>query len=173
MTDKKIARNVCEDLRQSPVILTANHHGIDYFAQSVQGALALALGIILKSRPGSTVPVMACANIPLNNLTYPMGFLLYDIHSEGIERTPHKIPVFPNRLKRSLVSAVKSFDKTMLDRAIKRIRQMKNKQEISRSMATTAIRIINEEYNSREILEQSYYSRQSVIGNYRIWKKLM
>ncbi|HEY5716772.1 MAG TPA: hypothetical protein VIS54_10185, partial [Psychromonas sp.] len=28
-----------EEIKQSPVVLTANHHGVDYFAQSVQGTL--------------------------------------------------------------------------------------------------------------------------------------
>jgi Golgi nucleoside diphosphatase len=38
-----IARQAVQDLTETPWILTANHHGVDFFAQSVQSSLLFSL----------------------------------------------------------------------------------------------------------------------------------
>ena len=40
---ESVARQISVDLSICPVVLTANHHGIDFFAQSVQGNLLFSL----------------------------------------------------------------------------------------------------------------------------------
>ena len=37
--DAETAALLRDELEQQPVVLTANHHGVDFFAQSVQGSL--------------------------------------------------------------------------------------------------------------------------------------
>jgi len=51
--------------------LTANHHGVDFFAQSVQSSLLFALGNAGYDFPRKTVTVFSFGNISFNNLTYP------------------------------------------------------------------------------------------------------
>jgi|GEM_PF-6893490 len=43
---ESVGKKIADDLAVSPVVLTANHHGVDYFSQSVQGSLIFALNTL-------------------------------------------------------------------------------------------------------------------------------
>ena len=54
-----------QDLLDTPQVLTANHHGIDTFAQSTQSNLLFSLRRRSDGSPMRTVPVLACGSVPL------------------------------------------------------------------------------------------------------------
>ena len=75
---ESMAERTAADFLRHPVALTTNHHGVDFCAQSVQGSLLF--GLAKRQVEGiTTIPVFSCANIPLNNLTYPRGALEYGV----------------------------------------------------------------------------------------------
>jgi len=169
---ESIARQTVQDLSQTPVVLTANHHGVDYFAQSVQGSLLFSLYLLARNPASTTVPVFACANIPLNNLTYPRGLMIYNLDSEDLGAMPRKVPVFSDKMKRAMVCTARPFDKAMIDRTGKRISKMTLEGQISSRLSTTLNTIIEEDYADPFILALDSYSQQSVVLNHRIWKRL-
>ncbi|MCK7574781.1 MAG: hypothetical protein MZV65_02035 [Chromatiales bacterium] len=106
LLEKDIAYKLAIDITNFPVVLTANHHGVDYFAQSVQGTLLFSLRGIANQAEVSTTPVFAFGNVPLNSITYPRGLLLYDVSQKNIQNAPLKIPLFADQYKRAMVSTV-------------------------------------------------------------------
>ena len=163
-----IAKKTALDLLLHPVALTANHHGVDYFAQSVQGSLLF--GLAKRQIPNvSTIPVFSCANIPLDNLTYPRGALLYACDRQT--HWPQRIPFFSNKFRRQPVARVKGLDQPMLQQAVKQVRRLAEGPQSS-APVNSLLALLETEYLAEDVLSQSGYSAQSVTLNKRIWKRL-
>ena len=167
-----IANEAAIDLENFPVVLTANHHGVDYFSHSIQGSLLFSLAKQLKVQSFKTVPIFSCGHIPLNNPTYPRGLLLYRSSKNQLEALPKKVSIFPDRLKRSLVSFAPPFDQPMIHRAEKRLNEMVRKNQLCSTLLEPALQILKEEYCKPSVLGLSSYSQQSVVLNNAIWKRL-
>ena len=126
----------------------------------------------LQTNSLNTVPVFSCANIPLDNATYPQGMLFYLVKAEELRGMPKKLPVFSNRLRRQLVSSAPSFDKDMINRAKKRLAKMVDDGQISSILKDTTDTILSEDYCNPHVMDQASYSKQSVLVNNLIWKRL-
>ena len=167
-----IAARTAQELGRCPMALTANHHGVDYFSQSVHGTLLFSLLKNIDSSAASTVPILSCGNIPMNNLTYPLGMLFYGVSEELLESAPKRAPIFPDRCKRTMVSTAGGFDMAMVERAVKRIHAMGVKGEMRPDLAACARDILMSEYGDPHVMDLPSYSDQSVVLNHRLWKRL-
>ncbi len=147
-----------------PVALTANHHGVDYFAQSLQGTLLFALGA-----ETGVVPVLACAGIPLNNVTYPRGALLY---AAAPDRPPLRLPLFPDRYKRQLVCRAPALDQAMVGRAGQRLARLAAEGRVEAPAARALETLLTEDYGTAEVQHLNSYSEQAVLLNQRLWRRL-
>ena len=65
----KIAQQVSKHISKKPVVLSANHHGVDYFSHSVQGSLIFSLSNPSDNGATPMVPIFSCGNFPLDNAT--------------------------------------------------------------------------------------------------------
>jgi len=167
----QVAANLRSSLEKLPLALTANHHGVDYFAQSVQGNLILSLMGAARGNPQSSALVFACGGVPLDNFTYPMGMLIYSGRPASWETLPTRVPIFSNRYRREMVSSVGPVDAAMVERAQQRCNAMVDKGDICESLSGTLHSIL-EEYFVPDVLELDDYSRQSVVLNHRLWSRL-
>ena len=159
------------ELEALPAILSANHHGVDFLAQSVTGSLVFSLRSVA-GKPAKTIPVFACGNIPLDNPTYPQGMLFYDApNTAEAFKQPMKLPIFPKRCKKELVSIARAFDAEMLDRAEQRLGNMIWNKKINPVLGKTAQRILEEDYRDQTVMGLDKYSQQAVILNNRIWNR--
>jgi hypothetical protein len=152
-------------------VLTANHHGVDYFAQSIQGSLIFALNRIAGATPATTVPVFACGGVPLDNLTYPLGLLLYRVNYAELGAMPKKLPVFSNRFRREMVSAAAPFNPMMVQSAKKRFDKMVSEKIICPTLSQAVHEIFKENYCAPSVVDLPDYSQQSVVLNNTIWKR--
>ena len=121
---------------------------------------------------GGTVPIFACGNVPLDNLTYPLGMLLYHVPGDALASMPKKLPIFSNRYRRAMVSVSAPFDAAMVQRAETRMEKMVQEHVISPTLSAPIREIFRQDYCAREVLDLPDYSRQSVVLNNRIWKRL-
>ncbi len=169
---ERVAQKAVKDLDKYPVVLTANHHGVEYFSQTFQARLIFALQALQKGALTSTIPVFACGNIPLNNAVYPRGALIYKAAPEEFEKIPIKLPVFPDRQKRSIVSATPGFNSEMINRAWLKASQLVKDKKISSSVSDSLHNIFQKNYGSNSVVQLPAYSDQSVVVNYLIWKQL-
>ncbi|MCP3890183.1 MAG: hypothetical protein GY702_15125 [Desulfobulbaceae bacterium] len=169
---ESIGEKAAEEIECWPMLLTANHLGVDFFSQSVQSSL---LFFLLKRRITSSpviVPVIACGSVPLNNVTYPLGVLLYKLNNDSYDKVPKKLPLFANKMKRTLVSAAPPFDRVMVERAQNRLEKMVVQEEIDPLQAAVLQQIFEQDYDAPGVMDLSDYSRQSLVLNNRIWQRL-
>jgi hypothetical protein len=167
---EEVAAMAREELKQSPVVLTANHHGVDYFAQSVQGTLLFSQRKLPNGSHAKTVPIFACGSIPLDNMTYPRGALLYA--TEG-SKLPLRLPLFPDRMKRKMVSEVSKVNKDMIARAEKVLGKLVVECSIPQQVASTLSSVFNEYSVNEESADVAGYSEQSMLVNQSIWGKML
>jgi hypothetical protein len=168
----EIARKTVEDLEKLPVVLTANHQGVDYFAQSIQGTLIFALNRIAKKTGLQTVPVFSCGNVPLDNLTYPRGVLLYRVEESALNEMPKRLPLFPDSMKRTMVSMSPPFTDAMVQAVKARLSNLVRKNVVQQSLEPFLQEILEKDYRLACRPELSSYSSQASIVNHRIWKRL-
>ncbi|MCP4340155.1 MAG: hypothetical protein GY799_15010 [Desulfobulbaceae bacterium] len=169
---ESIGEKAAEEMACWPMVLTANHLGVDFFSQSVQSSL---LFFLLKRRitPSQVViPIIACGSVPLNNVTYPLGVLLYKLTNGPHDKIPRKLPIFANKIKRTLVSAALPFDKAMVERAQNRLAKMVVHEEIDPLQAGVLQQIFEQDYDAPGVMDLGSYSRQSLVVNNRIWQRL-
>ena len=165
-----IAATAAQELQNSPAVLTSNHHGADFLAQSLQGGLIFSLREI-NGKPATTVPVFACGNISLNNPTYPQGLLLYHCPPRAERFTlPAKLPIFPNRLKRRSVSGAEAYNTDMLARAKWRTSTLLQDGQLPPLLATTVETILDKIYSNSKVMTLPSYSQQAVVLNNQLWK---
>lgn len=169
---EEVAVMAREELKQSPVVLTANHHGVDYFAQSVQGTLLFSQRKLPNGQKAKTVPVLACGAIPLNNLTYPRGILCYDTTEFKRAGIPIRLPLFPKRRQNETVSLTGPFEKGAVERAEKSTRKMVGDNLILAATGKALMSVLESEYSSPKVLGLSSYSEQAVVINSLLWKRL-
>ena len=165
-----LAASTVEDLERSPMVLTANHHGVDFFAQSLNSSLAFSLRSVPGAPAPSTTPVFACGAVPLNNFTYPRGLLAY--RGGDADRLPVRIPVFPDRMKRHLVSTARGVTGDMIERAKTCADRLIEQGVVAPDLAEPIHQVLAREYADSAVLGESCYSRQAVKLNHRIWKRL-
>ena len=162
-----LARLTAETVEAHPAVLTANHHGVDFFAQSVQGNLICALPPAGEP-PRAVLPVLAFANVPLNNLTYPRGMLVYDPAVIGRDGRPARCPLFPARDRRQPVHTAPALTAAQVRAAAGRIDAM----GLSLSLATTARRLLDRLYLAPALMAQPDYRHQASHLNRQIWRLL-
>ncbi len=162
------AEEIAAELGERPTVLTANHHGVDFFAQSVQSTLALSLAPARAGERLATV-VLACGAIPMNNLTYPRGMLVYAGHRAT---GPLRIPVFPERRKHDLVSLTGPFDRTMVARAEARLTRLSAEGGIPESVLEAGRSVLHQEYAHPAVLAAGSYSEQATLINSALWPRI-
>jgi hypothetical protein len=169
---KEKARRAIHDLERMPLVLTANHHGVTYFAQDFQGNLIFALNRLGNGEVPRTIPVFACGTVPLDNLTFPLGMLYYDAAGGGPPGVPKKLSVFSNKMRRQLVSCAKPFDRSMIERARRRSQSLIAEGRISATLDAAIHALLVDDYSHPKIAGLTSYTQQATALNYRIWRRI-
>lgn len=164
-----VAREAVAELRSDPVIPTTNHFGIDTLADSVQGTLLFACRPRLDGGRRRTVVVLGCGSVSLDNLTYPMGLLLYDSEGSSVRKLPQRLPVFSNRFRRWSAGSVGPFDERMVGRARDRLSKMRLAGHVTPFCERAAGEILDEDFAAQDILSLPTYGHQATRINTRLW----
>jgi hypothetical protein len=163
---------VVEELLGDPIAPTSNHFGIDTLADSVQGTLLFGLRPLPGGPRRRTVVVLGFGSVSLNNLTYPMGLLLYDLCNGKVSELPQRLPVLPGRLKQCTVSAVGPFDAEMVDRARSQLRRSCRSGERTTFCQQAADAALAAEFLSPRTLALPSYRRQATHLNACLWRRM-
>jgi hypothetical protein len=167
-----VAREAVAELRSDPVIPTSNHFGVDTFADSVQGTLLFALRPRAGGGSRRTVVVLGCGSVSLDNLTYPMGLLLYEPGQAGLAGLPQRLPVFSNRFRRWTVGSVRPFDGHMVSRARDRLRKMRLAGQVTPFCERAADQILEEDFAAQSTLSLPTYGHQATRINSSLWRRM-
>ncbi|MEW5772523.1 MAG: hypothetical protein AB1916_03275 [Thermodesulfobacteriota bacterium] len=161
-----------------PAVLTANHHGADFLAQSVQGTLLTALPALLGDASGRAVPVLACGAVPLGSFTFPRGVLLARRPAPGPEDDSRawpaglKVPLFPWKYRYTQVLAAPPLTREQLVRARSAAAGLFQAGSIGRAEARALDVILAEDYGHPAVLSLPCYSDQAAVLNSRLWGRL-
>ncbi|PLX78688.1 MAG: hypothetical protein C0616_13510 [Desulfuromonas sp.] len=172
-----LANAMVARLERQSVVLTANHHGVDYHPIYVQGTVLYALPELLGQSdrpPGheAVVPVFSFGSVSLNNATFPRGILL-PAFPHPREQSSHRIGVFPDRLKHTMVSFTPPMTRKMITAAMERVEKLDQTRSLSRNVAARLTDILKKDYLSDEVLAQESYSDQASLLNDRLWRKVL
>lgn len=169
---RETAERMVGDLRNAPVISTINHMGVDFTAHTLQGNLLFAIGNRGVGKSLTTIPVLSCGNIPLNNSTFPKGALIYKVPEENVEDVPVKVPLFPKRFNTRMVHVIPPFTLEMVAVANKRFKALVRDKKISPDLEAPWEKLLNGEYAAPGMLAQRSYSDQACLLNKIIFRDL-
>jgi hypothetical protein len=170
---REIAGQMADDLRSDLVISTANHFGVDTFAVSVQGTQLLALRPRADGSLPRTVVALACSVISMDNITFPLGMLLYDLGEGTAPALPQRLAVFPSRMRSRTVGSVVPFDERMIEQAHARLSELRSGRRISAFCECAARRLLDEELAAPETLALPTYGHQGCRVNGRLWERTL
>lgn len=166
----KTASQVVEDIRACPIVSTVNHMGVDFTAQTLQGNLLLA--IMTRDQPTATIPILSCANIPLNNYTFPRGALFYKVPQDKIETLPVKLPLFPKKFNTCMVQTTPRFTQEMVHKASERFQALIREKKISPDLAAPGKILGQKCYTNPAIMALNNYPDQACLANKILFENL-
>lgn len=173
---ESLAEALVSKLEKTPVILTANHHGVDYHPLYVQGALVFALPELLNSVSSpkkNVVPILSFGSVSLNNATFPRGILLHPSQDCACRRSYQKVSVFPDHNKHAMVSFTPAFTREMVQKARASTLCLHQRGAISDQIAVELDDILENEYLSEKVLKQDCFSSQVSLLNLKLWQRVL
>ncbi len=164
---------------ETPVAMTANHHGVDYKSLTVHGTIIYALPRLFADSPERipVVPVLAFGIVPLNNFSFPRGIVLSrkkqaSGQPAGKAGTFLKVPVIPVKFSQTLVSAAGPITGEMVSRALKEVERLSCEGAITESERKNLTSLLREEYAGDKVTALPDYSDQAVVLNQALWKRM-
>ncbi|MDO5536989.1 MAG: hypothetical protein Q4F72_05635 [Desulfovibrionaceae bacterium] len=156
-----VAKGLERELEDRYLALTANHLGIDYHPEFLQGDFLFAMGC------RKVVPVFACGGVPCDNPAFPRGVVLAPRSSETTR--PFHLPLFSNARRRALVSVREAYG---ADDALSALGTYVSRgclTPIERSIIEGLVRRL---YLAPAVLGQRSFRDQMSIANSLLWQKL-
>jgi hypothetical protein len=167
---KDVAEKAAMQLENHYYVSTVDHHGPVCHPFFINGNLLSAAPFFEHSDPSLTsVIVLPCANVSLNNSSFPRG-LLFHSYAKG-KITEHRIPILPAKDRLSPVYNYRSYTKEEIERFKKAVDEKVRNQEVHPEEAEKLNQLIDEIYMTPEALNAENYSVQSTITNFKLWKK--
>lgn len=110
---RQIAHEVCEQLKNYPLVSTTDHHAPIDHPFFVNANIIQAVN----SKPEQTyLVVLSCASVSVNNASgYPRGLLYH------VEDILHRLPILPDKLKMTVTYACRGYGFAELNRAINKL----------------------------------------------------
>lgn len=143
---------------------TASHHGVDYFAPSVQGSLLYRCLLEKCGHSCKAVPVLGFGTVSLCNASYGRGFLLYDVQQEQL---PLKLPVIPSKYDNSAVCFFPGVTAEMLRRCEQALDHLGD-DILSPEMVGAVEHILRDHYGRPDVLNAPDYVAQATLINYSL-----
>jgi len=159
------AEALADALASTGSALTANHHGLDCLAQSVQGVLVYATGSDLHC------PVLACSMVPLSSFSYPRGLRLARIDPET--GAALRVPLFPAGKRYVLVHCAPPLTPDMAGRASAKVRAMAGHGPVSEDEARFMTRFMDQDCLDPAVLALPGYADQATVLQARLFDRLL
>lgn len=157
-------------LEQTKLLHTANHFGIEYLPQCVQGNLLYYQWLIIHYKRTNIVPLFACTTVSMRSENFPRGILNY--YNLSGKKYPLKVPILTNKNRSVMVGYAKGFQKEMVEKAKKQYLKYKQSNTISQETYESMMDILSE-YEKEDILKRKTYIEQAALLNERIGKRFI
>lgn len=167
---KSVAESAVRQLQKYPSLSTSDHHGPLVHPFFLNSNLLASAPCFEKADPLlQNVIVLACGNVSLNNSSYPRG-ILFQTEKDGAFVT-HQFSLFPCSMRQSPVFGLRAYTRDDTGRMKKAIMEKSSKGDFSAEIAKSVIDVVEEVFESPEVLRSQTYSDQLTIINAALWKR--
>ncbi|MBI5221281.1 MAG: hypothetical protein HY979_00550, partial [Candidatus Magasanikbacteria bacterium] len=169
---KEVAQAVEKQLQKYYYVSTTDHFGPMYHPWVFNFNLVTSAVYQNSSDPDlKNVITLACANVSLNNFSFPRGFSFHSDSTGNIKN--NRFSFLPSNSHSFPVYGFRSFTDQELLKVKNSLKESLNQKQICQNGYDGSSKILDEIYNLPEILEEKYYSDQVTKTNQAIWKKIV
>lgn len=162
-----LVEKIANQILNQKIILTANHHEVEFCVQSVQGNILYDKYLESIKINSNLVPIFSNTTVNMSNSNFPRGVMIYDTNNFNIL----KVPIFPFKQRNNLVYASSPFTKEMVNNSIKVLDREFRKNNIDKNIYEVTREILLNEFLDDKILNQNRYTKQAVLLNQRLGHK--
>lgn len=166
----QVADSVAQQLKQYYFVSTADHHGPLTAPFFLSGNLLMSAPYKnLRNPKLQNVISLACANVSLNNSSFPRG-LLFHSYAHG-KTDMHRLSFLPSNAHSSTVYNFRSYTTADVEK-MKNLLREKVKEGLVRKNETDVIaQLLDEVYLSKKALSAKSFSEQVTITNFDLWQR--
>ena len=152
------------ELEDRFMALTANHHGVDFHPEFLQGDMLIAQGC------KHAVPLFACGGVPCNNMSFPRGILL---PPKSMDTTlPGRYAALPVGDRHAFVSTQIPFTEALIRKSVGAAERALKAGELTPVEHAFIDRMLKEIYLHPDVLKQSRFRDQMSAANALMWLSL-
>ncbi len=175
---KEVASRLGEEVAQSAVlqlekhyfVSTADHHGPLCHPFFITSNLLTAAPYVESEDPFfNNVIVLACANVSLNNSSFPRGLLFHSHHEGKIQL--NRLPFFPAADRLCPVFNYRAYTTDDINRAKNSLYSMVKKGEITSREVEIIQTLLDEIYLKPDHINSPNFSDQITKTNFDLWKR--
>lgn len=145
--------------------LTANHHGVDYFASAVQGNLLFQQLLVKRGFASTHIPVIACGLVSMCNSSFGQGMTIYELNDTAL---PQRFPIIKKKYKNSCVGMFPAMSADMIDHAKENFEKKGMAARLSEPMQRTVRHILSDIYRRPDVLACKRYVDQACLINHAL-----
>lgn len=162
--------SVARQLEKYYFVSTSDHHGPICHPFSLSANLIAAAPYIgVDNSEIENNIVLSCANVSLNNSSFPRG-LLFHSSVNGLAKL-QQLSFFPAKERACPVYGLRAYTKADLNHTKKILNGMVWRQEVQPAEAEKIISILDEVYADSAVLQADNFAQQITKTNYTLWQK--
>lgn len=166
----EVATSVANQLAQYYYVSTADHHGPICHPFFLNANLMASAPYFEYPDPLlQNVIVLACANVSLNNSSFPRGLIFNSYAKEKIQT--HRLSFLPSNAHSSTVYNFRSYTADEIKKMKALLKEKVNAKDVHPEEAEKINALLDEIYNQPEILQSENFSDQITKTNYKLWQK--
>ncbi len=165
-----VAQSAARQLQDYYYVSTADHHGPLTSPFFVNSNLVAAAPFFEEHDPLlNNVIVLACANVSINNSSFPRGLLFHTYHHNTVEQ--HRLSFLPSTARLCPVYNFRPYGTDEIQKVKKHLHQKVQEGTVNDQHREHIHELLDEVYLHPEILACQSYSDQITKTNFGLWKK--
>jgi hypothetical protein len=168
----KVANGVAKQLKDLPLVSTADHHGPIVSTFFLNANIISAISLMdsqLLDQDDKYLVVFSFSTVSVNNVSYPRGLLFHgDDHGTG---DVVKLPILPDRDKMGVVYGMRPYTQADLDNAISTLDKLHKSGDVSESRFMEVKEVLKSYFGTSDMLDSVDFCSQVTRVNYKLWPK--
>lgn len=167
---ESVGQSVANQLKKYYFVSTTDHHGPICHPFFLNGNL-ISSATYLESQDEtlSNVIVLACANVSLNNSSFPRGILFHS--SAGNQQELRRLSFSPASDRLCPVYGYKPYTSDQIERLKRELKRLRQENKITSDEEQKLHNILESIYLTPKALSASSYSEQMTITNFDLWQR--
>ncbi len=165
----EVAAGVATQLRELPLVSTADHHGPVTHPFFLNSNIITGLPLLEKSHPNWRYLIdFSFATVSMNNSSYPRGVVLHPDAADS--NTLLRVPLSPDKSKMATVYTAPAYSQENLDRACAELEKKIARKEIPADKGQKVIEILKTYFGAADVINDPDICSQITKINFRLWQ---